>query len=442
MDPGVSYLVALTFFQLVVAAALAGVRARARVATPAAGLLVLNGTLTGLDALVNSGFGGARIVPLFLALDSFTWVFLVAMWLATRPRSARGRTVLAGAVLANLPFVAFVLARGAPVDPWVDLLARALPLYAAYGVVVARLASGLRVERWVALALLPRALYFGFLPFGAEWGLLVLSGAVDYAARFALLAASGWALSRIVRGPEAIRGPVVIAFAATGPLLVAAYRALDGGALAAALNYASLGILRPLVLLVGLAPASIAAAIGRASFAAASAIGIAGVLEASGIVPRVSLPLGLAGGVAAFGVGEAIASQSRSRRGSRGSASGRGAEPPAPGSRAPPLWMLVLWDLHDARAGPPSERTQAAIAARLGTIPQRVSGALGLLDDAERLRSRLEGLGLAGASTAGPGVVQAEVLPTVRRGGPVRSYGLTPTGSELALELSRRFRLP
>lgn len=432
VDVETGYLVFLTFFQIVGAVVLAHQTGPDRgLARIAAGLLTLNGVLTAGEASFRLGFSAEWSFALFLAVDSFTIVFLAAFLLEDVPSARLRAFLVAGAVVANAPFAAHVLLTDGQPDRWVDTLARSVPYYAATAAVCVTFASRDRPRRWIALAFLPRAFYLGLIP----WWSFTLgtepqgAAVLDYAARAALGFAALWALVRLSRGSVSPTWPAALALTAPGPLLFVASRLIPSGAWNDLLNFSTLSLLRPAILYVGLAAGLLLPILRRSIVTAGITIAITGGFEALRVPPAGALALGLGAGFMVYGLWESV------RPSRLGPAVGSIAPVPRAESAEPAAraWMRVLLDLDEQAEG--GAWTQAEIVSRTGLRVQRVSDALRSLTDAALTARRSEALGF---EAAGP-LIEVKVRIPREGGAPVNAYSLTPSGRALAKAIRARF---
>ncbi|HET6404523.1 MAG TPA: hypothetical protein VFH78_07740 [Candidatus Thermoplasmatota archaeon] len=420
MELLVAGLIMASFFQLIGALVLASARAAVPRVHWLASLLGLNAAVSFLSALEGTGATAAR--SWVAAVDALTLPLLVG---AHPALAGRTRVLLLGAAAA----LALVDAAAHALWPAVarafsfDVVVRAVPYYLALAALIAHSALRAGAAGWVALAFLPRALYFGLTGLAPratawEWA--------DGAGKLVLLAASLWALARLLRrgtGPPRV---VVAAVGMMGPLFWLAVQLQGAWNLTTVFfDLATLAIARPLLLYVGLCPGDLPRIVRRTAEGGLAAVL---VLAASSLWTDARAPAAVAfsGGI---GLAVIAALEAVSPRAAASGAEGIGA----------PLWQRALPELLGSErpeAAPRAEWTQQELARRLRVSPRRIS-------ELARLNERCEGKldrwvpewRAAGASR--PVVIEAHQGAVAGKPGVWRYYRLTPLGARLAQAVSR-----
>lgn len=433
-----------TLFQVVAAIALlqrrAGPHFPVRVL---AGLLVLNATLSGVRALHAEGVGSGAL-GFFGAVVDLPSGFLIAAFAFSRAQAAWGRSAARASLVAGALHV--LLGATVPwfLEPLGYALVFALPYHAAVAYLVWSCARGEAWERWVALAFLPRALYF------ATQGVVAFLG--DPAPLELLV--HGWVLlTVVVMVPAVLRlartGPpgvaIVVPTVALGPTVALAQMLFPAPhslhTAITILDFFTLAFVRPLYQAVGLTPRAVRPILERAAIA-----GIVALLVMYGAAAVLAFPgasaalLGLASGLLAVAVLEAVRGTAEpgeepEATPSVGAAPGaEGEEPPTDGR---PQWQRILVELRGSSAresdGLASARfTQKEIARVTGISVKRVSEFPQALNASAAVRLDAHVPGWRDEVRGSP--VLVEVFKGAVRGsqGAWVYYRLTPLGERLA----------
>ncbi|HVL87289.1 MAG TPA: hypothetical protein VM681_04665 [Candidatus Thermoplasmatota archaeon] len=464
------------FFQVGVAAVLLHVRepnalARRILAT----LFLLNAGVTAIALLEAAGYAGYETYrSLFLlryALDVPTAALLVA-FLAARNGTERGARVAyallgVGALhaVAAVAFPSIALAENQS-DVWL----RAIPYYAALGAFGWILSVGSERERWIALAFLPRALYFGAS--GLHRLEPALAGEVlawelpNAVALLGLLLASLAAGARLLRDPRAPGVSVALPVLALGPVLAAAEIAITGKpvGLLMAVNLVTLALVRPILVCAGLARDKVPALLARALAAAGGASVALWFLLVQGGVPHgADLGLGLAAGLLVLAALEAWRPGLASHDAGTLPGPPAAAAAPAPAPSSPPIlvgastpligvnpptpaWKVLILALRHSSAGqdrPGEPRlTQKRLAEQTGVSVKRVSEFAQQLNESAVQKLDLYVPGWkAQAGLAPPVLVRTHKGAVEGLPGAWVYYRLTPLGEKLAESVARTDRL-
>lgn len=409
-----------------------------------------------------------------------------AVWLASDPSDPVTRAFRAVDAATGYLFVAFALARGRlpahralswtflavgalvgilaypfhPVLVESNWLLQAAPLEIGLAIAAWGCAAGKPWERWVALALLPRMLYWGagglFLiardGFGAQVHL--------YANRIGLLGlllaalAASW---RLLRTPAAPTRAVAVPILLLGPGLAFIDLALvlnetPGnpywfGSLVL-VNLVTLALVRPLVTLAGVEPESLTRVTGQSALAA-------GVGALSTLIVRFNLPAARPTGID-LAVGEAVTFgfglmiglftlavlqwiPAPTKDAAALPAPGGPGDPPGAGTVHAPHWQLLLLALREAGEGADARATQRGIAATTGLRPARVSTLARELNEgaAARLDAHAPGWRDTYRGVGAPRLIEQHRGAVVGMPGVWTYYELTPQGCLVADALAQ-----
>lgn len=403
----------------------------------------------------------------FRALDAPTGYLLLAFLAARSPRPGARRWafafIIVGAVvaLAEFPFHRTMVEY--------EYIFRAIPLYAGLGMASYVLAAGRPWERWVALALIARALYWGVA------GVLDVarSGLGDVAHLFVnraglvLLAAAALAASvRLLRSEDPLPSSVVVPVLLIGPA-AALFETGVSLALPASFRYGSLvlvnlvtlGLVRPVLALMGMAREMLFPVLVRVTLA--SGIAVASTMVAPAFLLTTDMPhadavttygFGLMVGLLAIAALEGAPPISLRRPDAAPPPIGGDPET-GPGAAmrlkttGRPQWQVLLEILKGSSL--PSgvsttgelRLTQKALAEALGVRPSRIASIVSDLN--EPMGRRLDQYTPQWRATHPPGLT-IEVVRQFRGTIPGNPgvwvyYRLTPIGERLAEAAQRDF---
>lgn len=356
---------------------------------------------------------GSWAARAFRAFDAPTGWLLLAFLAARSPRPYAERGAYA------LMTIGFVLALAEfPFHRWMvdnEYLLRAPPLYVGLGVGAFILAKGRPWERWVSLALIARALYWGS------------AGVVDVARsglgeepylfvnRIGLLALAALAVAaavRLARQDERPGSGVMIPVLALGPLGVLIETAVRAslppedhfryGSLVL-VNLLTLGLVRPILVLQGLAKEALFPALMRVTLAAGVATGatlVASPLDigssATNVDAVATYGFGLSIGLLAIAVLDTTPRTAPPPSTATPPSSTLPPPPPAQTDEAEvagrPQWQVLLLALRGSHlpAGTPALGTQAltqrGLVERTGIRASRISTLVRELNEGAALR--------------------------------------------------------
>lgn len=400
-------------------------------------LLGVNGALSAVEAVAAvdppAAFASEWLSTGGL-LDLLTVPLLMGVLLArfTRLPPKAWLPVLATLAVAHVVAAAFFpdIRKG-----WPDLALRAGPYYLGLAVTAVLFARGGTSDRWLALAFLPRALYYGMFPVMDPSGLVGgdAVGMLNALGFLLLLAGALAAMLYLVRNPDPPRRSVVaLVVAATIMLALVTTMAVGETRASLAVNFLSLGLVRPLFTYIALARDDLPAILGGSVVAGTAGIG------ALALGPAMSLPplgiglLAVSGVCLAFAGADAFLTR-------RARAPDRNEMPGAP------HWMRVIVALQGSSAGgtPQAGWTQRGLAQRTGVGVRRVSEFPEALNaTAARKLARH----VPDWSPANP-APSARLVETFRGSVPgergvIVYYRLTPLGERLAQAVARELDDP
>ncbi|HVL86563.1 MAG TPA: hypothetical protein VM681_00945, partial [Candidatus Thermoplasmatota archaeon] len=334
-----------------------------------------------------------------------------------------------------------------------DVVLRALPFYGSLAAFVLVLSRGETWERWIALAFLSRAFYFGVsgphrLPFA-------LSGAAlpweipNSIALIALLLVTLYASYRLLSDERQPTSSIVLPVLGVAPLVAAAEIAMASQPVGnvMALNLVTLAAVRPLLVCMAFSPARLPALLGRSLVAAGVTTSVFFLLSANGIRNGPDIVLGLAAGLMSLAVLEVWhPGIGQTRHTDFGAPAQPDPSSPGPGSAgARPSWQRILLELRGSSV-PPDERPlgdprfrQKPVADRAKVSVQRVSEFPERMNDSAAQRLDVFVPGWRARHLAGPPVLvqtfkgAVEGLP-----GTWIYYRLTPLGEQLAAAVAEK----
>ena len=404
----------------------------------------------------------------FRALDAPTG-FLLLAFAAARSGLARHQRLVwwlvgAGALTALLqfPFHTTMIRY--------EYAVRAIPLYVGYGVAAYVCAGGRGWERWIALALVARMLYWGMagvFSFASEGIGNEPNVTISRIGLMALMVVSVAAAARLLRREGGPRPSITILVLLVGPACAFFEMAIQSSlppehvfrfGSVVVLNLVTLGLVRPVVTIAGLAPDKLVPIVGRASLAA-------GLGALSTILVRFELPstrptsLDLAvDDAATFGVGlvvgllvlafvEWLPGLGAGSRDARtlpivDGGAGPDALARAAGHDGAPHWQVLLRALRDSSSHGPAGKvdfrvTQKGLVAHTGLRASRISTLVRELNASSeaRLDAYVPGWREAHRGRAPFLLIEQSSGAVEGRAGAWTYYRLSPAGELLAAAL-------
>lgn len=419
MDPEATVQVLLGQLQLGIGFGLLSSRRLPPAIRPIAWLTVVNASISLLAALDQSPLGLAG--RLATALDVLTVPLLLS-----------GLVLLLGVRIPVEVLVAVGLLHALAVFAWPELgpagwpdtLFRALPWHLTLSIVLWTFASRPTAHRWVAIALLPHAAFYGTTVFVADWPSARSHELANLFGLAVLAVSTAAATLRLVRTSRGSTRTVVLCAAGCGVLVHLAVT-LQAPAPTAVLPLITLGLARPILLQIGLEPDAAGLAIARPALAASFSVACAFVSSTFLLIPQGSaLMLGLGLGILAQAILGRFMSAAAEEEPQRAQ------------------WELVLVALKgssSAANGIGHEQwTQQGLARKTGLDVRRVSAFTNSLERqaARRLDAFLPGW--RDRYPEAPPLVEKLRGTVAGRSGVWTWYRLTAAGEELTLAVERR----
>lgn len=404
---------------------------------------------------------GGPLTRTFRAFDAPSG-FLLLAFVAARS-SLRQRTSIAWSLVGVGVLVALLEFPLHRTMVEYEYAVRALPLYLGYGLAAYVGSGGRAWERWIALGLLARMFYWGT----AGLASVLAEGLGDAPAVYlnrigllALLAVSFACAGRLLRERDGPRRSKVLLVLAIGPLC-ALFEVAVASSLppdhafrfgsVVVLNLVTLGLVRPVVTLAGIAPERMLPALSAAAISS-------GLATLSTIFVRLELPEGGAGTLdvalddaIAFGVGLAVGLLALALverlRTPRVGKEAPAREPAAAQPSPSPHWQILLLALRgsctDGRPATPAELrlTQKGLVERTGLRASRISTLVRDINASAqtRLDAYVPGWREGYKATGDPVIIEQYSGAIRERPGVWTFYRLSRAGEALAaaIELSR-----